>query len=37
MESALTPKYKEVIDKMVDDLPPELDDEQKGKVRTLLT
>ena len=32
-----TSKYQEVIDKMIDDLPPDLNNEQKGKIRKLLT
>ena len=36
-EAGPSSKYKEVIRKMVNDLPPDLTDEQKEKVRELLT
>jgi len=31
-----TAKYQEVIDEMISDLPPDLNNEQKGKIRKLL-
>jgi len=35
--NVLTPKHQEVMDKMIDDLLPDLNNEQKGKIRELLT